>query len=236
MTGQRTYTAELSAEDDAAMLLLWSLKLDTFDIATRLRRPEWQIANRLRALRDLERTRLRLPGFSSKGKGTGMSIIKCGTDDYMGAKERDRAASNALLKLLIEHHSEPVQPEPVVEVAPDPLPDLKAFQKWLDSFEPLPAPTYPTVHKIKRCVSEHFGITIPEIDSDRRMARVVKPRQIAMYITRKLTPRSLPDIGRKFGGKDHATVIHALRKIGQLVESDDGFANEISSLMAKVQT
>jgi hypothetical protein len=174
-------------------------------------------------------------------------MVAIGSEDYVAA--RNRKSCKALLHLLELHHgAEEVASQPVEVIEPEPIPAppvelpngsvpaFNAFQAWIDKFEPLPAPTYPTIHKIKRCVSEHFGITVPEIDSDRRMKRVVRPRQIAMYITKKLTPRSLPDIGRKFGGKDHSTVHHAVHKIENLVEHDAGFAGEISILMAKVQT
>jgi hypothetical protein len=179
-----------------------------------------------------------------------MSIIECGTDDYVRAKDRNRASSDALLALLIEHHGDLEQVAPVVDLVPEPISEFAesapplpsphgghrtAFQKWIDSFEPLPEPNYPTVHRIKKCVSEHFGISVIEIDSPRRTAKVVQPRQIAMYLAKQLTPRSFPDIGRKFGMRDHTTVLHAVRKIAHLVHTDANIAGIVSKLTAEVK-
>jgi hypothetical protein len=181
-----------------------------------------------------------------------MADVDFAYEEYAGI--RNKKSSAALLARLIEHHpeqgipdiapadvaiQEEAVPDPVAEVPPLPSPHgghRIAFQKWIDSFEPLPAPTYPTVHQIKRCVSEHFGVSVIDIDSPRRTARVVRTRQVAMYIAKQLTPRSFPDIGRKFGMRDHTTVLHAVRKVGKLVESNVEFAGEISLLMAKVQS
>jgi chromosomal replication initiator protein len=66
--------------------------------------------------------------------------------------------------------------------------------------------------------------------SSRRTANVVRPRQIAMYLAKVLTLRSLPEIGRRFGGRDHTTVLHAVRKIEGLVNGDRGLADEIEVL------
>jgi chromosomal replication initiator protein len=63
--------------------------------------------------------------------------------------------------------------------------------------------------------------------SARRARAVARPRQVAMYLAKQLTPRSLPEIGRKFGGRDHTTVMHAVRKIEQLCETDASFAEDV---------
>jgi chromosomal replication initiator protein len=64
---------------------------------------------------------------------------------------------------------------------------------------------------------------------------VVRPRQIAMYLAKALTPRSLPEIGRRFGGRDHTTVLHAVRKIESLSGQDSGLAGEIDLLKRMLQ-
>ena len=71
--------------------------------------------------------------------------------------------------------------------------------------------------------------------SSRRTANVVRPRQIAMYLAKMLTPRSLPEIGRRFGGRDHTTVLHAVRKIEALVDGDKALAEEIELLKRLIQ-
>ncbi|WGD32490.1 chromosomal replication initiator protein DnaA [Ancylobacter sp. WKF20] len=86
------------------------------------------------------------------------------------------------------------------------------------------------VDDILRIVAKHYNVTRADILSQRRTANVVKPRQIAMYLAKMLTLRSLPEIGRRFGGRDHTTVLHAVRKIEGLVGSDRAVADEIETL------
>jgi chromosomal replication initiator protein len=71
--------------------------------------------------------------------------------------------------------------------------------------------------------------------SSRRTANVVRPRQVAMYLGKTLTLRSLPEIGRRFGGRDHTTVLHAVRKIENLVSTDTALAEEIELLKRQLQ-
>jgi chromosomal replication initiator protein len=71
--------------------------------------------------------------------------------------------------------------------------------------------------------------------SSRRTANVVRPRQVAMYLAKTLTLRSLPEIGRRFGGRDHTTVLHAVRKIENLVSNDTSLAEEIELLKRQLQ-
>ncbi len=86
------------------------------------------------------------------------------------------------------------------------------------------------VEDILRVVSKHYGVTRADLLSSRRTANVVRPRQIAMYLAKVLTLRSLPEIGRRFGGRDHTTVLHAVRKIEGLVQGDKALAEEIEVL------
>lgn len=87
-----------------------------------------------------------------------------------------------------------------------------------------------TIDKIKRAVARDCNLTAIDMVSERRTAQVVRARQIAMYLAKTLTPRSLPEIGRRFGGKDHTTVLHAVRKMAALIETDRYFAVEIETL------
>jgi chromosomal replication initiator protein len=87
-----------------------------------------------------------------------------------------------------------------------------------------------TIDEIQRRVAEHFNIKMAEMTSSRRARVVARPRQVAMYLAKQLTQRSLPEIGRKFGGRDHTTVMHAVRKIEELTLSDRAFAEDVELL------
>lgn len=87
-----------------------------------------------------------------------------------------------------------------------------------------------SVEEILKKVSSHFNIKISDIKSAKRLKAVVLPRQIAMYLSRQLTSSSYPEIGERFGGKDHSTIIHAIRKIEKLMENDFQIRSTIESL------
>lgn len=87
-----------------------------------------------------------------------------------------------------------------------------------------------SVEEIVKKVSSHFNIKISDIKSAKRLKAVVLPRQIAMYISRQLTSSSYPEIGDRFGGKDHSTIIHAIRKIEKLMEEDFQLRSTIENL------
>lgn len=107
-----------------------------------------------------------------------------------------------------------------------------ARPKWMDYYEAMPAhaPRYPSIHTIIDRVGQYFSVTPLDIVSQRRQASIVRPRMIAMYLARHLTPRSLPEIGRQFGGRDHTTVLHAVNKIAGLLDNDEGLAGIVSGL------
>ncbi|NCC21346.1 MAG: chromosomal replication initiator protein DnaA [Alphaproteobacteria bacterium] len=84
-----------------------------------------------------------------------------------------------------------------------------------------------TIDEIQKKVAEHYNIRISDMHSARRARNVARPRQVAMYLAKQLTSRSLPEIGRKFGGRDHTTVMHAVRKIEELMEGDDVFTQDV---------
>lgn len=87
-----------------------------------------------------------------------------------------------------------------------------------------------TIEEIQKRVAEHFNIRLSEMYSSRRARAVARPRQIAMYLAKHLTARSLPEIGRKFGGRDHTTVMHAVRKVEELKATDNGFSEDVELL------
>lgn len=86
------------------------------------------------------------------------------------------------------------------------------------------------IEDIQRVVARHYNVSKNELLSNRRTRTIVKPRQVAMYLAKVMTPRSLPEIGRRFGGRDHTTVLHAVRKIEGLSGADDKLAQEIELL------
>ncbi len=87
-----------------------------------------------------------------------------------------------------------------------------------------------TVDKIQNVVSNYFNISLSEMLSQRRSRPLARPRQIAMYLAKKMTSRSLPEIGRRFANRDHTTVIHAVKTITRLSEQDDEMKKNISQI------
>jgi chromosomal replication initiator protein len=93
-----------------------------------------------------------------------------------------------------------------------------------------------TIDEIQKKVAEHFNVRIADMHSARRARQVARPRQVAMYLAKQLTPRSLPEIGRKFGGRDHTTVIHAVKKIEELSAYDPAFKEDVELLRRLLQS
>jgi chromosomal replication initiator protein len=91
------------------------------------------------------------------------------------------------------------------------------------------------IEDIQRVVARQYNVSRADLLSSRRTANVVRPRQVAMYLAKTLTLRSLPEIGRRFGGRDHTTVLHAVRKIEGLVNTDTALAEEIELLKRQLQ-
>ena len=92
-----------------------------------------------------------------------------------------------------------------------------------------------TIDEIQRSVCAHYGIRHAEMTSARRARQVARPRQVAMYLAKRLTPRSLPEIGRRFGGRDHTTVIHAIKRIKELRAADSELDSDVRSLLRKLE-
>ena len=93
-----------------------------------------------------------------------------------------------------------------------------------------------TIEEIQRKVAEHYNIRLTDMSSPRRARAVARPRQVAMYLAKQLTSRSLPEIGRKFGNRDHTTVMHAVSRIGELMERDAGFAEDVELLRRMLES
>lgn len=126
----------------------------------------------------------------------------------------------------------PVALEPeAIPAEPDPPPCLCSRCAALIS-DPRP---YLTVDKIQRAVAAFFRVTVRDMRSARRTAEIVLPRQIAVYLSRHLTARSLPDIGRRFGGRDHTTALSSIRKITRLVYCDPEIAWVVATLTRELE-
>src|SRR3546814_5409902 len=92
-----------------------------------------------------------------------------------------------------------------------------------------------TIDEVQKLTAQHFQIDKSEMRSKRRARAVCRPRQIAMYLAKKMTPRSLPEIGRIFGGRDHSTVIHAVRTIEALRAHDADIDADIRALQQQLE-
>ena len=87
---------------------------------------------------------------------------------------------------------------------------------------------------IQNLVAAHFNLSIQELLSSRRSRSLARPRQIAMYLAKQYTTNSLPDIGRKFSNRDHTTVIHAVKKIDELIKKDNEIKESVIEIKKKL--
>jgi chromosomal replication initiator protein len=93
-----------------------------------------------------------------------------------------------------------------------------------------------TIEEIQRKVAEHYNIRLSDMIGPKRLRNIARPRQVAMYLAKQLTPRSLPEIGRRFGGRDHTTIIHGVRKIEELMSTDSQLSDDLLLLRRLLQT
>ena len=93
-----------------------------------------------------------------------------------------------------------------------------------------------TIEEIQRRVAEHWNIRLTDMSSARRARAVARPRQVAMYLAKQLTSRSLPEIGRKFGNRDHTTVMHAVSRVTELMASDPAFGEDVELLRRMLES
>ncbi len=92
------------------------------------------------------------------------------------------------------------------------------------------------IEEIQKKVSQHFNVKMSDMSSARRSRTIARPRQIAMYLSKNLTSRSLPEIGRRFGNRDHTTVIHAVKKVEELRNKDDSFDEDVQLLIRMLES
>jgi chromosomal replication initiator protein len=93
-----------------------------------------------------------------------------------------------------------------------------------------------SIEEIQRKVAEHWNIRLTDMSSARRARNVARPRQVAMYLAKQLTSRSLPEIGRRFGNRDHTTVMHAVQRVTELMGHDASFADDVELLRRMLES
>jgi len=93
-----------------------------------------------------------------------------------------------------------------------------------------------TIEEIQKRVAEYYSVRLSDMHSPRRSRAVARPRQVAMYLAKQLTSRSLPEIGRKFGGRDHTTILHAVKKIEELMAKEKSMCEDIELLRRTLES
>jgi chromosomal replication initiator protein len=112
--------------------------------------------------------------------------------------------------------------------------DLELAQTVLDEIHPRPATKPASVEDVQRTVAEFFGVTVAELKSSSRLARLSWPRHVAIHLARQLTGAPLQTIGEAFGGRNHATVLHACKRVEKRVSSDRLIAHELDELVDRI--
>src|SRR5258708_7004591 len=175
---------------------------------------------RIRAKFDEVRAPVPPPPKPAKSAGSGVGHRQPVPDDKALARAVDRLASATQgLAAAISRHDEA---------------EAMARQDSISAAEEPPNKPPPRIEVIQHTVARQYGVTRTDILSQRRTAAVVRPRQVAMYLAKTMTLRSLPEIGRLFGGRDHTTVLHAVRKIDALVKIDLVLADVIAAIRAEL--
>lgn len=155
------------------------------------------------------------------------------------AADRIRAAERRAMERMARERAAgapvapipPPSPAPHCEAPPDaPYATQMRIPEWWEAGSALMPVSFPSIALIQREVCEHYRIRMLDYLSDRRTRTIVRPRQIGMYLAKMLTLRSLPEIGRRFGGRDHTTVMYAVRVIDGLVKTDPEIAAAVEHL------
>jgi hypothetical protein len=165
----------------------------------------------------------------------------CETEESQIRKANQIASRRLLAKLKEVHGRSAPTPEPdVMDIIPvvvrrAPVAETKAEVRFLRYLTDGAGKKIPTVQEIKHVVAEHFKVTTINLDAKSRKHSFVLPRQIAIYLCSQLTVRSLPDIARRFGGRDHTTAIHSRDKIEDLIATDPAMARTVEILKEQLQ-
>ncbi len=167
---------------------------------------------------------LRISILESKAARAGVSV-PAKVMEFLAHKitSNVRELEGALNRLIAHANlfGRPVTLETTHEVLHD---VLKAFDRKV------------TIEEIQKKVAEHYSIRLTDMSSARRARAVARPRQVAMYLAKQLTSRSLPEIGRKFGNRDHTTVMHAVSRVSELMDRDGTFAEDVELLRRMLET
>ena len=134
-----------------------------------------------------------------------------------------RALEGALIRVVASHS---LTARPI---------DVELATQVLDEMYPASGTRAVTIEHIQRVVAAHYGLTVPELISSVRTARIAWPRQVAIHLSRELTHASLPAIGAAFGGRNHATVLHACKRVAERVHTDQQVGDELADLTAAVR-
>lgn len=93
-----------------------------------------------------------------------------------------------------------------------------------------------TIEEIQRKVAEHYNVRLSDMIGPKRLRTIARPRQVAMYLSKQMTQRSLPEIGRRFGGRDHTTIMHGIKRIDELMAADHQLADDVQLLKRLLQS
>lgn len=170
--------------------------------------------------------------------------------EVMEIAARVRSSPLRTLRAPVEHKIIPTPPPLVpIQLREPALLEMVKWPDWVEIGEqpsnliavsfPVVRPVavhqvYPSIKDIIAIVAKFYRVTVLDILSSRRTAQIVYPRQVAAYLCKTLTPRSLPEIGRRMGDRDHTTILHAVRKIERLLGTDERLADEVTLLLMKI--
>lgn len=230
------HAAALTPAEDKTILKLWGELHDTVQIARRMNRSEADIANRLAQLRDDDGTAMtptqyalhharkrRLARLTAAAAQVPQDcpVVRVAPRDP--SRGRHRAADPWAMRQRGRYGAPLVAREPKQAWTPPP-----GFQIRND----LPAPTART---IQHAVCAYYGVTLQDLLSPRRHAQIMRPRQVAVWLCRTLTALSMPKIGQLFGDRDHTTILAAIRKVAELLPSDEELRVEVETLTRQLR-
>jgi hypothetical protein len=158
------------------------------------------------------------------------------TPTQRAAAERSRAFRQSIAARAVKQSEPPQRPVGVrgYRIKPQPKKIIPPEPEII--WPAIPMPDKMTIARIQKGVAKAYAVTVLDLQSVRRTHDVVMPRQIAMWIAKALTPHSLPEIGRRFGNRDHTTALHAVRKIDNMMRRDPKFASEVIALKNTIET